>query len=372
MEKKKGLVLKKHSRSCIVLTPEGEFCKIPMPGKTVQLGEEVIINPVNKLFEYRKIFLVAASILLVLCAVPAYRGLFPLTPAAAAYVSLDINPSVEFAVDSGQKIIKASGLNTEGEELLHRIETVNLDIYKGIELVITEAVKSNYLESSKENIVLSAVAPAQDAKSPVSEQNVYNAINKTLKATDIQTEVLVRTADQDTELKAKKAGVSTGKYLLYVQAQKKGVPISITELKKSNINQLQNDKNIKIRELIPKRVSEQKRSEHTNAYQNFNNKTDKTDKTDKTNKFSQTNKARSQNKPGAFQPVKTLNGISKSADNKTTTKNDITQQQRVKKQKDNMHPVRKTDKQQIKTNNSVKSSIPRGNADKNNHKYWGK
>ena len=297
MEKRKGLVLKKQNRSCIVITPEGEFCKIPLPKHPVQVGEEIFfINPA-RFYAFKKSFLVAASILLLLLAVPAYKGL---TPPAAAYVSLDINPSVEFAVDNELKITAARGLNTAGEELLDRVKTVHLDIYKGIELVVTEALKNHYLDQSKENIVLSAITASPEEKPVVSEHNVYEAINKPLQSTGIQTEVLVETVDKDTGLKAKEAGVSSGKYLLYVQAQKRGVPISITELKQGNIGQLQKDKHIKIRELVPQHGIEQRRSDKSPGQQDPEDKPGKTEA------------VQIQNKP---KPDKDAHGIPKSDTN---------------------------------------------------------
>ena len=302
MEKRKGLVLKKQNRSCIVITPEGEFCKIPLPKNTVLVGEEVFFTNSVRFSSFKKYFLVVASIILLLLAVPVYKELTP-AAAAAAYVSLDINPSVEFAVDTGQKITEVHGLNSAGQELLKSVMPVHLDIYKGIEMVVAEAVKKHYLDGSKENIILSAITSSPAAKPVVIESNVYEAINKSLQSTSIQSEVLVGTVDKDTGLKAQKAGVSSGKYLLYVQAQKKGVSISIPELKQSNIVQLQKEKNIKIRQLVPQHAIKHGKSENSNGQQDTEDKPGKAEA------------VQLQNKPNKPEPDKAAHDLPKSNTN---------------------------------------------------------
>ena len=78
----------------------------------------------------------AAVLLLVLASV-----FLPLSqqPVAAAYVTLDINPSVELTVSSSRKVISVQALNEDGAEVLEGLKLKGAHLEKAIKLFMQAA-----------------------------------------------------------------------------------------------------------------------------------------------------------------------------------------------------------------------------------------
>ncbi|WP_066634962.1 anti-sigma factor domain-containing protein [Desulfolucanica intricata] len=268
MSQKNGLVMKIRHRCCIVLTPEGEFIKVPLSGRHVHIGEEIVFDqprPMNMLI---KPLLVAASILLLFVVGQIYPGPTP-SASASAYVSLDINPSIELAVDNKNIVIDARGLNKVGEQLLKQVNVLNHDIYGAVELVVSEAIKVRYLQPNRENVVLTTVTVVENKSPVIDQKRVYQAIEKPLQNNNLQADVVIEPVTTEFRTEANKAGLSSGRYLLYQQSKEKGLPVSVEELKNSGISQLQKENKVNIKELVPgrgyknKHSGEQKNQEKT-------------------------------------------------------------------------------------------------------------
>jgi hypothetical protein len=109
------MVVKIKRKSCIVLTAEGEYREVPLPaGDVPRLGQAIKLEGRKKL-PYLKQLMAVASLFIVLMAGMLYLGK---TPPAAAYLTIDINPSIELAVSTAGKVISARAMDSEGEKIL--------------------------------------------------------------------------------------------------------------------------------------------------------------------------------------------------------------------------------------------------------------
>lgn len=121
---KKGVVMEITKRHMIVLTKDGQFVRAK-PKAEVGIGEEVAYSPVPiyqfwSIFE-RKLYSVPLAFVLALLLIFPISSLFP-TSTVYGVVSLDMNPSIELAVNDHYEIISMIGYNEKGESLLKSIE----------------------------------------------------------------------------------------------------------------------------------------------------------------------------------------------------------------------------------------------------------
>lgn len=249
MKPNRGIVMELQKRRCIVLTSDGRFLKIPLPRGGAEVGQEVTLNkPVLAGF---KPLLAVASLLV---AVLAWLAFDMMIPRAAAYIALDINPSIELGVNGQKEIISARGIDREGEELLGKVSVLHEPLKEGLEKIITGAIEYNYLSPGKNSIVLATITETSDGKVSIPSAEIYNTIYTPIHNNKINSQLIVTEADGQTWKKARQNGITPGRYLLREEAQKKGITITREELKDLNILELEKTKHFQTKKLLTKEV----------------------------------------------------------------------------------------------------------------------
>ncbi|WP_085992827.1 anti-sigma factor domain-containing protein [Oceanobacillus senegalensis] len=143
---KKGIILEKHRNYTIFLTKDGEFVKGYVTDDR-QIGEEVVFEPLKekkktphfpmkgKHIVPRMITLACICILLML---PFY--FIPGTKEAYAYVTVDINPSVEIEIDKNCLVRDIQPLNDDAKVIIEQLRD-----YQGekVEIVIQQVLEQS-------------------------------------------------------------------------------------------------------------------------------------------------------------------------------------------------------------------------------------
>ncbi len=217
------MVVEIRGRTCIVLTPQGEFRKVALPSRGVRLGEEIALSPVKAAAGiWRRPFFAAACVFLLLFAGFLYYDY----NAAVAYVGLDINPSVELGVNRRERVCRTSGLDAEGKALLKKVSVFGLPVEQAIEALVAGAVSARYIEPARENVIFTTVTATKGERSRdlLDEQQIAQSIEKALRMSGVRAEVVVEEAPPEVRRQARQAGLSTGKYLLQLRAAQKALP----------------------------------------------------------------------------------------------------------------------------------------------------
>ncbi|KQU60589.1 anti-sigma factor domain-containing protein [Rossellomorea marisflavi] len=123
---KKGIIMDIKSDALVMMTAEGEFIKGKKhPHQQYSIGEEIPFFPVTgeRFYARRRSGRMRWKVLLASCAV--FALLLILLPStltedrkAYAYVSLDINPSLELTLDEEKQVLDIVSYNEEGDEIL--------------------------------------------------------------------------------------------------------------------------------------------------------------------------------------------------------------------------------------------------------------
>ncbi|MEW5954055.1 MAG: anti-sigma factor domain-containing protein [Bacillota bacterium] len=235
----KGIVLEKESHWCIILAPDGQFHRIPLPPGPVEVGQEITgVKGYNRLL---RSILVAASLLV---AVVAWQLWGAMAPRAVAYVSLDLNSSIELGLDRKAVIVSASGLNRQGNDLLADCPVQNLSLEDGIDQLIDHAVAAGYFKRER-NIVLSTVTVAESSKE-ITGERLSSAIEGSLSKSGVQADVLVEDVDKDFREEAKSLGLSPGRYLVLKDFESRGVNVTAEYLNEQPLANLEREKGIKV------------------------------------------------------------------------------------------------------------------------------
>lgn len=152
----KGILMEVEGRTGVVLTPKGEFRRVPLPKGALDIGDEIEFQESAGL----RLWIAAAAAVLLMALSPfAYQQWALAQP--AALVQIDINPSIQLTLNGRQQVIAAQGLNADGEQVLEGLSLYKLPVDEATRKITARAVAMGKLDPAAEiSAVVVAVAPA--------------------------------------------------------------------------------------------------------------------------------------------------------------------------------------------------------------------
>lgn len=129
-----------------------------------------------------------------------------------AVVGLDVNPSIEIAIDRDEHVISADALNNDGKAVLDGMSLKGTDIKVACNAVIGSMLAKGYL-SDTSNSVLVSVTSADAESGRLIESELAGNLNTFLESSEINGAILGMLVESDKELRefAKAHDISPGK-----------------------------------------------------------------------------------------------------------------------------------------------------------------
>lgn len=228
-----------HNKTILVATPQKEFISLPLSSNSVHVGQEIeIILPKSNKFSWNKYLgMVAAILLVALVGGASYWAILP--DAGVAYIAMDINPSIEMEINHRGQVIEMIPRNEDGEKLLAKIESHQLNLEYAIQLIIREAVEQGYLKANagaEDNMVV--VTLVGDANNNLSLTSLEELYTRQIAACGIESRLVLEETDQETRNKAIREGLSVNQYLLLSKFKKQqGQALETSQLKKLSLKE---------------------------------------------------------------------------------------------------------------------------------------
>lgn len=297
---KLGLIMEIEGSHAVVLTSEGEFRRVRLDRPDRQVGEEIpLVAGVSRLRSWSylghsvALATAAAALLLAMivpgtfirpetrpgspveppagpaAAVEPAPGVVESAPAAAvettpgaavesapaaaaesaaaailAYVSVDINPSIELGVGTGGMVVSADALNVDAVRLV--VDLVYRD--RPVDDVITDitrlALALGFINPQKENAVVIAAVPVQEGASLSAEvaERVTSGRDKArefLRSRRVEGDVEAVSFNRAAlKAEARALGMSVGRYLIYLEARKAGLAVEPEDIRRGAIGRV--------------------------------------------------------------------------------------------------------------------------------------
>lgn len=244
MAKIRGIVAEVQGKSCILLTPGGEFVKLNRSPHPVAVGQEIEIAPTS--YPWYKTAILAASVILLAVIIPLYPML-TVNAQPVAYVSLDINPSLELGVNKAGFVVRTKSFNQDGKKLLQDTSVYKADVYQAVQALIAQAIKGGYVAEGKENLIVAAFSG--DFK--IDSQKLQTIIRQEAEEAKVPLQYLVAPASTKIHKEAEANRISQGKYLVFEAAASDGKNIGLEDLKRDGIDKALRASGLKVEELEP-------------------------------------------------------------------------------------------------------------------------
>ncbi len=203
----KAVIVEIRGNTVIMLSNDGSFIK--RKNKNYEIGQEVEINMI-KTFKSKRTLLVAAivSCLMLVFGGTAYAYFTP-----TEYISLDVNPSIEYSINTFNRVLSVVGVNDDGNTIVNSLEVntlKNKDINDAISLTLTQIIKSDYL-NNPENAVVITTSSNDSVKAIELAKDLKNTADATCKENDCDAVVNAEAVGAERVSQAKELGVTPGK-----------------------------------------------------------------------------------------------------------------------------------------------------------------
>ncbi|MFU2015501.1 anti-sigma factor domain-containing protein [Peribacillus butanolivorans] len=274
---KKGVILSINKRFVTLLTPEGEFLKTKKQERTYEVGEEITFSPFKPKvtlsfssfhlsFKKKAVLSVAAALLILFSILPSYSS-----EHVSAYMTIDVNPSIELELNDQLEVLKLTGLNEDGKLVIDKLTNWKGKEVKTVTNRIVETTKKlGYLKGNKQ-IVVSTTLLDKDKKL---DKNLKEEIKEISEQGNVsQTKMKVIQATKTDRKQARKQGISTGKYVEKKLNEDK-------EKVKVNTREPATDKNVEgnTETLEEKRESQSNKNKSNQENEKVNNPIEKNEK----------------------------------------------------------------------------------------------
>ncbi|MDP4085743.1 MAG: anti-sigma factor domain-containing protein [Bacillota bacterium] len=215
---KKGIIMEIDDEHLTLLTPDGEFLRSMKQNKSYSIGEEILFTPFEKpnrnyLILFKQ-FIIQKPLPVILTALLLFIGSFlPMyqNNKAYAYMSIDVNPSIELGVNNKMEVVKLTAFNHDGESIISNItHWKSQEVSQLTQSLIGEMKKEGFLKKHH-SVIISTVRTEkkEDAAEKKLTENL-NEIEKVVKENHLEITVLNGTKKEMQE--AHQLGITTGKY----------------------------------------------------------------------------------------------------------------------------------------------------------------
>ena len=232
----KGIVMDIKKHSVVVLTPNGEFITCKRKGDSCMIGEEISFEEQEQRASRFSIpyFLKPASLLAAcfLCGLLFFYN--QPEEKVFAYVSVDINPSLEASVTKDLRVIDLRACNDDGRRILKEMKRwENKHLQDVIRTIIKQSQEDKYLTNDKQ-VMLTAIAKDKSLEPQLEKAMLELKKEYEFKHITVEYQSSTMQIRED----AKKAGVGTGVYIKQENEKKKlltpPAPPSYQEQQKSS------------------------------------------------------------------------------------------------------------------------------------------
>ncbi|OIK14610.1 hypothetical protein BIV60_11240 [Bacillus sp. MUM 116] len=222
---KKGIVMEIEDAFLLLLTPEGEFLRARKRNQTYEIGEEIHFFPIENndlrpsqtgrsvkyllknLLKMKPLWAGLTVLLLILgFFIPSYQD-----KKAYAYMSIDVNPSIELGVNKKMQVVELTGFNKEGKEIIAKIpDWEKKDVSDLTENLLGEMKKEGYFKET-EQVIISTVR-TEEAEEQAEDKLKKNIEEIKEKVNKQHLEATVLSGTEKERKEAHQLGLTTGKY----------------------------------------------------------------------------------------------------------------------------------------------------------------
>lgn len=160
----------------------------------------------------------------------------------SAYITVDINPSVELAVNIDDKVLEVVSLNDDANIITSDLDLVGLSVEDATDKIIDAAIETGYIDELSEDNTVVVTSSCDDEQTRTRlEEKVIDSVNSSLDSKKVYALVAAQGVDDEIKADAEKYDVSYGKMLLINRAVLLDATLNKEDLATSSIQDIQKE-----------------------------------------------------------------------------------------------------------------------------------
>ena len=212
----KAVIVEIRDTRAAILADDGRIYRIRNDNYAV--GQEIEMKKqISSKTKRALVWAASAAVLLLACTTSAWAYYTPYS-----YVSLDVNPSIEFSLNRFNIVLSAKGVNDDGEEILNGLHLGNLK-YLPIEDAITQTVdqisEQGYFDGETGGGIVLAVSAEDEDKAEALAGQLQETVEQENEENSDTVEVETVSVGLERVQEARELGVTPGKLNLVEKLQ---------------------------------------------------------------------------------------------------------------------------------------------------------
>ncbi|MDQ0154071.1 anti-sigma factor domain-containing protein [Robertmurraya andreesenii] len=218
----KGIIMEMNERFLTLLTPDGEFLQVRKKSNDYQIGQEILVPVEDRgtFFSNVKVWKGKSVVAFAIACILALVTFIPIgKDEVYAYMSIDVNPSIELGVNEDLAVIELISYNDSGKKIIADLpKWRNKDIHEVTGYILKSLKTNGYLKGEQEVIVGTVHTGGINEKSDLKLEAAIGEMKEAV--TKDKGELITFEATKKERQTALEAGVSTGKLMAEQQKGK--------------------------------------------------------------------------------------------------------------------------------------------------------
>ena len=156
-----------------------------------------------------------------------------------AYVSMDINPSVELGVNAFDKVISVEAYNEDGKKILEGTNLINYDIDNAVSTMVSNAISEGYINKDGSSAIEITTSTNKENIANKLEKSLKDVTDETLNNNDVDANIQTENVALSRRDEARELGITPGKLNLIQKLQELDPTINIENYKDSSVKNIQ-------------------------------------------------------------------------------------------------------------------------------------
>lgn len=209
----KGIVVEINKKGAVILTEDGLFEAIK--NRNYEVGQDISVTETRKPISRFAAMAASAAAVLVLTTSAGFAYYTP-----TDYVSIDVNPSIEYSVNLFDRILDVKAVNDDGEKILKDLDLTNQKLEKALLETIDKLIEDGYLTDDPDGGILITTSNKKISDAEELAGHLKKDIQKYLNQHEnITAKVKAEAVGKERVEEAKKLGVTPGKLNLVEKLQ---------------------------------------------------------------------------------------------------------------------------------------------------------
>lgn len=198
-------------------------------------GNAVVFTPKKGRSMHKKLLAIACALLLV-CGLAAGGALYYQHP--VAYLSLDINPSIELGINAFDKVVAVTSYNSDGDAVLADLQLYRQSTADAVATLVQAAAQKGYVYSDGSTVISLTTETDQPALADTLQQSAAQAAQQSLLASGNTAVVYTAGVGLNLREEARTLGISPGKLNLIQKLQQLDPSIATESYQNARVTEI--------------------------------------------------------------------------------------------------------------------------------------